>query len=610
MQRLFATTSEGSGMNTNAPPSSTGLKSQRRWERMAYAVLAAAAFGQVVYAALRMPINIDEAFSFVHYAQEGTFLPFRSFWYSNNHLLNSACGWVGYSIAGLHPLSLRWASVLAFIPYAYAAWRMGLHVRHVVVRWCLFSASLWCPFLVDYFSLFRGYGPALAALLIALEALIAYASDRSIRHLWRALIGLLITNGFVLAFLPLCALAIAYAAVLAHRNRKHLRLVVFAGALPLCPAILYAVLSKRNGLLDVGGTDGFIENTAGSLALFVFGASGAWVAHALVAVGAIAVVAVAIRWSRSRSVSSPSAIIAALLVVESLVRIVAAHVISLNYASDRTALHTLMLGIMTVAFAADAQGGSRRWQWCFALVLLVFPMRKLTAPREVLGAISDRFAQRVAAWELEYGRPAIVATEYPWALGWSVQRRMLGSEGDLHSMRGACDVIVWPRAFTMERPAFYAVADSSSEFGLDLLVREPALALEPLDEAMALEGFARADQEIRWPLPAEALRAQELFVQVEGFITTTGARPGPRLRFVAVDSADVVLQEDMVDLRTRRSEWAGEGFTTLRRLSRAPSTGQAWLSLGMTGKGSCGISSGRVMLWTVASDQRQEARKD
>ncbi|HRH38861.1 MAG TPA: hypothetical protein PK760_10975, partial [Flavobacteriales bacterium] len=144
-------------------------------DRWPFAALSGTVFLYVLLRAALIPIVLDESTSFLMFVQDGAFLPFHSQWDANNHFLNSFCGWVGWSLGGLHLLSLRWASVLSFALFAFSAWRIGMFVQGRIVRWCLWLALLGCPFLLDFFSLFRGYGPAMAFLLLSLEATLSYA---------------------------------------------------------------------------------------------------------------------------------------------------------------------------------------------------------------------------------------------------------------------------------------------------------------------------------------------------------------------------------------------------------------------------------------------------
>ncbi|MBK8497233.1 MAG: hypothetical protein IPL52_00085 [Flavobacteriales bacterium] len=189
-----------------------------RSERIVFIATAGMVFLLVLLRALLVPLVHDEATSFIAYAQGGRFLPFASLWDANNHYLNSLLGFIGFKLFGLKLLALRYGSVLSYLLFAWSAWRLGHLVQHRTVRWVLWSALLLCPFLLDFFSFFRGYGPAMAFLLFSVQALLRFAQWHRRGDLLAVLLGMAVANGFLLALVPLWAVILVVLTVLVSRS--------------------------------------------------------------------------------------------------------------------------------------------------------------------------------------------------------------------------------------------------------------------------------------------------------------------------------------------------------------------------------------------------------
>ena len=115
-----------------------------------------------IYIILRasfVPITHDEAYSFLliktNYikAMVGT---------ANTHWLNSLGMKFGSIFLGDKPWQLRLFSVLAWLLYGWSAIRISDKIKNPVVSLAFFVALVANPFLLDFFSLARGYGLACA----------------------------------------------------------------------------------------------------------------------------------------------------------------------------------------------------------------------------------------------------------------------------------------------------------------------------------------------------------------------------------------------------------------------------------------------------------------
>ncbi len=544
-----------------------------RAERWLFAGLTLAVFAYITVRAALVPLVHDEATSFLAYAQSGTFLPFRSMWDANNHYFNSALGCLGYKLFGLHLLALRWGSVLSYLLFAWSAWRIGQHVQHVVVRWCMWAALLLCPFMLDFFSLFRGYGPAMAFLLFALQALLRYMEHGERKQLHAALTGMAVGNGFLLALVPLWALVLAVLFVAGARHRGHWIASTLFGLLPLIGAAGLAFFMSHMGLLYQGGTTGFMEVTALTLLWRMFGSPDMLLVTGVVIF--VLAVCMASLWSawRQRVWRSPALIVVLLLVGESVGRIIAANTLGINYGEDRTALHTLLLAVLAIALSADALNRSRPVAWLLALPLLVLPARsiaKMNLDHTVLWpeqSIPDRFVQAVKSLQLRSPRPLIVGTHRHAGLPWSLQCRMLGMESDANAAdwpNGSHDVRITDRRYPHANMKGYAVLDSVPGCGMYLLVREPPLATSVLLDTTFALPTDTADLLDSMSILVPALRTKELFVELDGELFMERGGPDAQLMVTVLDPLGTPLHTDIVLLSTRRRNWNGEGFRTVR----------------------------------------------
>lgn len=544
-----------------------------------------------------VPLVHDEATSFLAYAQSGHFLPFDSMWDANNHYLSTLLGMLGYKLFGLHALALRWASLSAFVLFVWSAWRVGGHVRHRTVRWCLWSALLMCPMLFDLFSLYRGYGLAMAFFLFAVDSSVRYFRCGERRALMGGLFAMGLANAALLALVPMWSvlLGIQLIGALWHERslpvRERWRTIaiwIILGLLPLLGAAGLSFILARFGLLFHGGTSGFMDVTVGSLARTVLGSGSALV---MIAASAVVVLSTVVAFDRSRSTKEftrPVFVVGLLLWGEVVLRIVLARIFGINYAEDRTALHMLLLAIVLVAFAADALTERVRKGSAWAFVLLVLPIRfllTLNVDSTMLWPeqhIPERFVRRVQQVERELGRPAVVGAHRLSGLVWSLECRMLGSEGDVNALgwpSGSHDVRIVDQRFFDADMTGYALTDSAPANGLRLLVRDPPVSTAVLLDTTFVVASTTVERDTVMVLDAAALRDGELLLEVSGSLDSPAASLDPRLCVVVFDANGRPVHSDLVMLSTRRVRWRGEAFRTIRLVPRITNASRIEVSL-------------------------------
>lgn len=332
--------------------------------------------GVAIRAAL-MPLVHDEAASLFWYVDRNEFLPYLSLWDANNHYLNSAFGIFVTKLFGEHLLSIRLLSVLAYSGFIWAAYRCVLTINGSLIRWCVLVALVLCPFVIDLFSLFRGYGPMLAFWMLALERMVAFERSGDRRTIFWMWVFILLANASVLTILPVSLLL--FVSVLkpmlrssSNEMAKWSRFgIAIMAASGLSIGLLLSWELKRRGLLYHGSTEGLIKVTVMPLVELLFGSDDRWSVGIVMLAGGMAAI------SAIRSSSWSRKVCGTLFLGDLLLRIPAAIFFDVNYPEDRAAVHLVPLFILLVGWMLDGTDRSFIKVRSVALVLLILPLRSL-----------------------------------------------------------------------------------------------------------------------------------------------------------------------------------------------------------------------------------------
>lgn len=537
----------------------------------------------IILRAHRIPWIHDESTSLYWFVERGTFLPYAALWDAGNHFLSSAIGVLGHKLWGLSLLGSRIGSVLAFPLFAWAVYRIGSLLSDRLVRWCLWAALLACPLLLDFFSLFRGYGLGMAFFLVAVDGAIRYRSERQNRHLVQLLLGFAFADLAVLSLVPLWALVVTVLAVDLGMNWRTTRRVearklflwFTLGVLPLLFGVLLSWEMRRRGLLYHGSLEGFVPVTLASLSRLVLGSM-----HPLVLLGVGASVGAATGALFLRSAwRGPLPILAALLWVDVGMRIGMAVFLQVNYPEDRAALHLVPLAILLFACAADAMA-RRKMAWrVAALMLLVLLARSvLTAnvdhtllwPEQ---SVPPRFLHYIAQQQGE-GRPITVGAYNQLTLSIPYMARQQGlalNPPDVEGFpKGANDLRIVDKRFLEQALPGYRIVDHAPGPGLHLLQRIQPLALD----TPAWNSFAwqqHAEERIALWSEGESASTHDRFLSVE--YTVACDAPFLDLRMVLEQNAgDRRLSGDIIRLAAVQSHCTCDTMRVLMRIPEEPSS--------------------------------------
>jgi hypothetical protein len=200
---------------------------------------------------------------------------------ANNHFLNTWLMFVCYKMFGAQEFVLRLPNILAFIIYLFFSYRILNQSKDIILLFIGISLLLLNPYLLDFFSLARGYGLSLAFGLAALYYLLQSEDKNTYKQFvtnlaLASLFSLLAAySNLVLINLNLSIMLVFFIAwcVLIKRNitkinlsSKLLPLLIFIiNAVLLLPLINQLDTLKNNKELYFGGQKGFIADTLKTL---------------------------------------------------------------------------------------------------------------------------------------------------------------------------------------------------------------------------------------------------------------------------------------------------------------------------------------------------------
>jgi hypothetical protein len=240
----------------------------------------------VLYAGIRawtVAITHDEAYT-LHYFVWDTIghIVNPNLGNANNHILNTILCKLIRSIFGENIFLLRLYVVTMFGFYLWYGYRLLRYTNNGIVTLCGLVFIGANPFLLDFFSLIRGYGGALTCLMASLyyTALYFHTNFNDRRALWKALIAVGLSVFFNLSFfnifLPVCGMLAAFIIVFTWRQRtKELLKQIWRRLWPALVVVLLvsahtipkAMHLKEVGELSFGGTTG-IWSDAGFTLLY------------------------------------------------------------------------------------------------------------------------------------------------------------------------------------------------------------------------------------------------------------------------------------------------------------------------------------------------------
>lgn len=221
-------------------------------------LLALLALTYIIVRAATLSFTVDESGTWRLFIHKSNFFPTHFDANSaNNHLLNTWLMFIAHHFFGSSELAIRLPNVLAGALYLFCVIMLVQPVKAGVWRVAAFLLLAANPYLLQYFSLARGYGLSIALMTAALWQGLRYISEG--QHLRTLLAAVLLAAGAVLAnltllhfFLPFVFLLFACGWLLVRKQYKRLWLyfphasTLFAGSVLLFAIVLPQAMGMRN----------------------------------------------------------------------------------------------------------------------------------------------------------------------------------------------------------------------------------------------------------------------------------------------------------------------------------------------------------------------------
>lgn len=286
---------------------------------------------------------------------------------ANNHLLNTLLIKLVYLFSPDTVFWGRFPNLLAGFFYIFFAARIGRQFLKPLPAKLLFLLLLLNPFLLDFFSLARGYGLSISFMLASCYFLLRYRDE--VRWVWLALLmaSLAVLSNYSLLNFWLGAVSVVV--FFAWRQGGKSLLLGFACSLVFGLALLALLWGPLHTLVQndafyFGGKQGFFSDTIGSLTRYSLYASQAFSEAQLVAsllLSLLGLVVLGAVFSNSlRHLTFSRAVLFSLLLLVPVLSTIAQHFLLGNlYLIERTALFFYPLFVFCLIFwMAEIEGST------------------------------------------------------------------------------------------------------------------------------------------------------------------------------------------------------------------------------------------------------------
>lgn len=241
---------------------------QLKWQKALIFLSALFAIFYAHYRAYILAFTYDESWTVLGYSANSVSEIFKNTYpAANNHVLHSALVKIPYALFGLNEYALRFPVLIAQLVFLIFTYKL---LKKYAPRfgWLVFIVLALNPYLLDYFTLARGYGISLAFAVLSVYYSLKLRGSLKIKFAICALLFSFLAawSNFTYLLIFVSALVVVFLAFAEKRKMKQGLLLCFSFTL-LAVSVLYiplnAVLSDNE--LYYGGKVGFLEDTLGSL---------------------------------------------------------------------------------------------------------------------------------------------------------------------------------------------------------------------------------------------------------------------------------------------------------------------------------------------------------
>ena len=398
-------------------------------ERLLAALSVLLVFVYVVLRAIYVPTFHDEAATFFHYIVSERYLPYQAHWDANNHILNSALGFLCYKLFGAEQIWIRLPNVLSFLVYGFFAVRITEELKSGLLRWLTLIAILTAVFLLEFFSLSRGYAMSIGFLLGAVYHGAQYLKTTKLKHqlllwFWMCLAvaaSLTLINSYII-LLGLTFLVI----LIKVEEERNLHFLVWSVAFCFFAAAAhYGFQLKERGLLYTGFDEGFIGVTVQSLVRYQLQIESESIAIAVTVIGALASMLILLKFAMQSLRWSAIRLTAFLLLFNAIGSVLLNWIFGMNFPENRVGMYYIPLFLITFSGALDELSETNKKLKWLGLSLVFFPVHMLyhfnfnTTILWPKWHASDDIYNRVVEYQREQGKTLMLSADYLNELGWA-----------------------------------------------------------------------------------------------------------------------------------------------------------------------------------------------
>jgi len=336
-------------------------------------------FGYIILRAWFVQPILDELGTLYWYIQTGQVIGGSAVMDTNNHFLNTFVAKWMYGLFGDHFFGFRLLAMASFPIYFFSTKTFIQRSIDKNFAWIIFIAINTVPWITDYFSLCRGYGPSLAFFLAAFCLFQTWIRKQNWK-LFGCFIALLIITLFSnLSLLVPTFILFSYSIFLFVINRKKIEgklpslLFILAFMAFLVPVYIYLNKLKKAGALWWGSRDGLWEVTGKSLArntLFTEHEIWKYIFIALFVLLSVLLILALLKHKLTDLIQKELFWVTAIFAGSLLSAILMAVFLQVNYPMDRVGMYLVPLFILVIGLLFS-QNRYLRW---LLLALIWFPV--------------------------------------------------------------------------------------------------------------------------------------------------------------------------------------------------------------------------------------------
>ena len=227
-------------------------------------------FLYVVARAWLVPMTWDERFTLNEYILKNQVFPVKYEMMSgNNHLLNTWLIWLLSKAFGTGLFVMRLPNVIAYVFFLFLTAKIVRQIKPGALQVMAFLIVNLNPFMIDFFSLARGYGISLSLFIASIYYLFKsfYDEKENYKHAWLFACIALLANMtlFYYSIALLCIILINKFFFREKLNFNTYKTIILITTIILGFVIYHGIKLDASGSLYYGGHDGFWYNTVNSL---------------------------------------------------------------------------------------------------------------------------------------------------------------------------------------------------------------------------------------------------------------------------------------------------------------------------------------------------------